>query len=594
MNLEQRLANIIHSPKIDETCRSEVNLSNNTPIIYPSINIQKLMGYLEIVSPSNVLNILLLFHRDTIKSIEIIKECWIFDNTIKLWTIRNKYGVYAFITTAFDEIHKYINIQFPKLADKLLINLTKMKQCIHNHNYLPFAMILHYFNDWHFIHKLNTNKTLLPIRNNRVVDLTTGLVRDRMEMDHFSIEYPVTWSDTDEYLPLVYTYMDNILLGNRSHIQFVQQLLGYCITGYNMYDVVFFLRQAPVLITLLQQILGPFYYQIDRDILTDDPVSKDKLNLHLFKLRWARIINCIDIEEDDYIINIAEIKTVTDISKLYNDKLQLKSLGKIFISSEHLPTQNNISEIVANSIVIPMGKYTDSRNKQLSFTFFSDEFKSAFFKWMVMGAKLWIQHKQLNIPTSINEFTDKIADPTTDTMDLIISLSKIHRSAINNRKKDKTPINFDVKKIVKNEDVNNDGVNNDGVNNDGVNNDGVNNDGVKNDGVKNDGVKEVIKKEVIKKEVIKKEVVKIKKVVEKKCFTTEPSVNVFIEEKCDIVNDLDKIVRSTILYNAYKDWCKLNNVYYLTHIIFSKIISKKIGKIHRNTGSHFRGISLID
>ena len=67
-------------------------------------------------------------------------------------------------------------------------------------------------------------------------------------------------------------------------------------------------------------------------------------------------------------------------------------------------------------------------------------------------------------------------------------------------------------------------------------------------------------------------------------------IQLFIDEYCNTTSD--SRVRSTPLYNAYKKWCIVNNLIYLTRIMFTKRIAKKYEKIRRSEGVFYKGISI--
>ncbi len=83
------------------------------------------------------------------------------------------------------------------------------------------------------------------------------------------------------------------------------------------------------------------------------------------------------------------------------------------------------------------------------------------------------------------------------------------------------------------------------------------------------------------------------KPVDKSVDKHDINIKQFIKKCCDTIT-LDIRVRSTPLYNAYKNWCISNNLTYLTRIIFSKRISKMYEKIRRSEGIFYRGISMLE
>ena len=96
---------------------------------------------------------------------------------------------------------------------------------------------------------------LLPIKNGKVIDLRTKIVRDRVAEDYFSFECPVSYipppvtSEKDEKMeeekkedlyPNAKGFFLSIANGRQELCSFYQQFFGYCLTGENNIKAAFF------------------------------------------------------------------------------------------------------------------------------------------------------------------------------------------------------------------------------------------------------------------------------------------------------------------------------------------------------------------
>jgi phage/plasmid-associated DNA primase len=116
----------------------------------------------------------------------------------------------------------------------------------------------------------NTIKHLLPIKNNRVIDLKTLEVLDRKKEHYFTVELGVDYLDNrDQWQPAL-TFLSDLYHDDELRT-FITMMLGYGMTGEdNLKSSFFCIGESncgkSVLCNLYKKILGPFGTEISPDV----------------------------------------------------------------------------------------------------------------------------------------------------------------------------------------------------------------------------------------------------------------------------------------------------------------------------------------
>lgn len=116
--------------------------------------------------------------------------------------------------------------------------------------------------------RVNSDLDSLPLKNGKLINLRTGVVRDRVMTDLFTFECPVTYLVDDAPCPNAKLLFEYAFRKDVELIDYVQQLMGYLITGYACEDNMYFLygpegdimkmSSGIFIVMALSQILGEF------------------------------------------------------------------------------------------------------------------------------------------------------------------------------------------------------------------------------------------------------------------------------------------------------------------------------------------------
>lgn len=206
-----------------------------------------------------------------------------------------------------DRIHRL------KGALKNVITVSKLKSIAS----YAFQLIDQMTSNRELFVRLNRESWLLPVEENKVIDLKTGECRDRQREDYFTMTCPVYWRPGIDR-PRFKKYLAGISLGNESWIKSYRQIMAYSITGDISFKL-FFVHDNEVgnngktLGNVLHKnLLGPFALEA-KDFLFLQKGTKDagdSPSPSLAELQWPRYLSLSDIEEG-YNLRISMTKKIS-------------------------------------------------------------------------------------------------------------------------------------------------------------------------------------------------------------------------------------------------------------------------------------------
>ncbi|GAQ89357.1 hypothetical protein KFL_005140020 [Klebsormidium nitens] len=131
---------------------------------------------------------------------------------------------------------------------------------------------------------LNTNRDALPLQNG-VVLLKSGILVPHHPKYLWSFKLPVWWPSTGLATPLGRT---GEFLRQITHtpeaLAYLQRILGYGITGHTSNQVILTMigeggAGKSLLLTMLKRVIGPFYKDVSKDMLTEDTDEFSEANV---------------------------------------------------------------------------------------------------------------------------------------------------------------------------------------------------------------------------------------------------------------------------------------------------------------------------
>lgn len=123
---------------------------------------------------------------------------------------------------------------------------------------------------------LNINHHLLPIKNKKTIDLSTGIQRDRTRDDLFSFECPVEYVQNANF-EHVDKYMATTFCENQELVNYMQERMGVFLTGETLREIDVWYgcgkNGKTTTSEILRQIMGKFFCTINKAVFIEDPKS---------------------------------------------------------------------------------------------------------------------------------------------------------------------------------------------------------------------------------------------------------------------------------------------------------------------------------
>ena len=256
-----------------------------------------------------------------------------------------------------------------------------------------------------FFDKLDTIEHELPIKGGKVINLRTGIIKDRTKDNFFSYELKVEYVDKTDYIE---KKMREIATDENEKYEYIHRFMGYCLTSVPVEkDKVFIIligkgNNGKSLCTEgTKGILGDkFFASIPKSLFVEQkPKPQEKTIIEdRIKLYKAKIGICPELEEGAR-LNIPELKMLTGgdtINGRYlgNNKIQFKNTCKLVASTNHAVHFKKEEAILERIRIIHFNskfvKEPKLKNEYKIDVNFRNELettrKNEFFSWIVQGA----------------------------------------------------------------------------------------------------------------------------------------------------------------------------------------------------------------
>ena len=307
-------------------------------------------------------------------------------------------------------------------ADKYY-ELTKIHKAVRNirHCENVFKFAAPQLIDKTFKQKLNKIPHYLPISKGRVIDLKTLEIRLRKKTDYFDIELPYDFNP--KKISKAEKFFEQIMNNNKEVVNYLQTMLGYCITGETDLRNMFIFwgagsKDKSTLCELLKKILDKFYISADKKIFIKQERGSSH-TAHLIPLVNARIAVLSETEEGEK-LNESLIKALTgndsiSARELYGKQFSFKPRAKYIMLTNHKPTFNINDQALLDRIrYIPFNARFTSKPKDGEFLKdgrfidkLMNDYISEVFTWLCIGANNYYKlNGNIDIPKSLQEATD--------------------------------------------------------------------------------------------------------------------------------------------------------------------------------------------
>ncbi len=243
------------------------------------------------------------------------------------------------------------------------------------------------------------------------VDLVSGIMRLADPGDRITKSTAVAPSSTAD-CPIWIRFLDEATGGDRDLMRYLQQILGYGLTGDTREQCLFFAHGdggngKGVFVNVTKAVMGE--YAINAAMDTFVSADKSRHTTELARLQGARFVTASETEEGRAWAE-ARIKQLTggdEITARFMrmDDFTFRPEFKLFIIGNHKPSLHNVDEAMKRRFnLIPFVNKPKVKNLQLE-----EELKAewpAILRWMIEGCLDW-QRNGLVRPDAVVKETDE-------------------------------------------------------------------------------------------------------------------------------------------------------------------------------------------
>jgi len=336
-----------------------------------------------------------VYGKENIKTVNVtgLAYEWIEDK--KLWIKKEP----IFIRTKIYTILKLINS-----------SLYRIKKSLNRRGLHEVVICLSF--DGKFEEKLNKNYQYLPIKNNRVINLKTLNIRERKREDYFTVELNVDYITT----PILNAelYFKSLMNNNMDLYNYLQRILGYCITGETMEKSLFVFHGAgdngkSALIDILYLILGPFSTALSDKVILKKNTS-NSTTPELVALIHTRV-GVLNESNEDSALNAERVKALSGCDTIqcnpkYKDEFMFKPHCKIILCTNNRPTFNSTDLAMVNRLkLVPFeAKFEVNRNNNNYIEEIKNKYLNEIFTWIAQGAALYYKEDKLTTMPLVDKY----------------------------------------------------------------------------------------------------------------------------------------------------------------------------------------------
>lgn len=259
------------------------------------------------------------------------------------------------------------------------------------------------------------NPWLLNVLNG-TIDLKTGVLREHNREDLIMKMAPVEY-DPAATCPKWEAFLDLIMDGKKSLIDFLQRITGYSLTGSTQEQCIFFLyglgaNGKSTYLNAVRAVMGDYAKQAKSEtfmLKRNESISND-----IADLKGARFIAASETEYGRVLAEVL-VKEITggDTQKarfLYSDFFEFTPEFKIFLAANHKPTIKGTDyaiwrriKLIPFSVQIP----EDKQDKTFSEKLLKEA--AGILNWAIKGCLTW-QENGLGTPDEVKAATDLYKD----------------------------------------------------------------------------------------------------------------------------------------------------------------------------------------
>lgn len=242
-----------------------------------------------------------------------------------------------------------------------------------------------------------------------VINLKNGKIKPHSPEFYLTKTTDASLTDNTE-CPRWNSFLEEIFLGDRDLIRYIQKAVGYSLTGSTIEQCAFFLygtgrNGKSTFLEIIREIMGSYAANIQPETIMVKPSSSTGINSDIARLKGARFVTSVEPNEGVR-LNEGLIKQLTGddlvtARKLYSEEFEFKPEFKLWMATNHKPiirgTDTGIwrrVHMVPFSASIPPEKIDKQLKDKLRHEI------DGIFRWALDGCMLW-QSEGLLMPRAV-------------------------------------------------------------------------------------------------------------------------------------------------------------------------------------------------
>lgn len=258
------------------------------------------------------------------------------------------------------------------------------------------------------ISDFDSNIDLITFQNG-TYNLRTGEFREARREDYITRQVAVDY-DPEAKAPRWEKFISEIMGGDDAMTDFLQRVVGYCITG-EMSEQVFFILYGlgangkSTFLSVLQKILQSYTANVSFDSFDAD--NRHNVGNDLAQLPGARLVTCIESEHNKYLAE-ARIKSITGGDPitcrfLFGEFFTYTPQFKTVLAVNHLPIiRGSDNGIWRRVLLVPFNQSFDATKADKNLQEKLLEEAAGVLNWCLDGTKKW-QERGLTTPETISD-----------------------------------------------------------------------------------------------------------------------------------------------------------------------------------------------
>ncbi len=247
--------------------------------------------------------------------------------------------------------------------------------------------------------KLDKDLDVFNIQNG-YIDLKTGVLKEHDKSRFFTRISNTEYTDTADS-PEWDKFLNDIFLGNKNLINYIQRAIGYSLSGYTKEQVMFVLygngrNGKSVFLDILNEVFGTYAMNIKPDAIMVTKTSSDATP-EIAKLDGARLVTTTEPNEgerfDEGLIKQLTGGDKVTARKLYENEFDFMPQFKLWMATNHKPYIRGRDEgIWRRMVIIPFERKVPIDEIDYELTNKLKSELSAIMNWCVEGYLEWQKH----------------------------------------------------------------------------------------------------------------------------------------------------------------------------------------------------------